>query len=553
LIRFDRVVTLLLAFAAAAAPACSGRNQIGIQLDGGGAGGSNAGNSGTGGRGGAAGAGGQSSVAGSSGGAVGGTGGSSGVAGGAGGGAAGMGVAGSGTAGGGAAGTGVTPSGPQPRVLVVDPATNRFVAYDRQGQVVHNYHDRLDLGAGFAGRNVWVDGRLSSWDGPTDARAGSLVVAGPNGFAEPLQPSRILIRGQSSTTGPTRVRVLGADGAIINEHTIAGAWEAVHLSPKRGYIYANRYVDTPPTHDVGAVIRAADGMILAQRDVTSAAFARDDSRFVYVPQPYDLTRPVRVLDPMAGAEVGPAPGTEPWVSVPNMPQTFLQATVNSRAVLLVSGQAPDGRLLYSIDWLGNVLGFASLELPRYSDEYLLAFDPAGTKVMWSRQSINGGSSPVSGSFQLDFTNPPATPWTGGDATCFGRPTAVAFKLAGTSLQSCACSDGACTTIAAVPPVPDAGWLPRVLTNRSGSVVVVTNDWPLSRTPVSYPNTLCFSPTGQPLASAPYGSPIIDETGQLVLIRPSLGTQREHAIVDLTRGIVTLIGNPPGWSPVIIYE
>jgi hypothetical protein len=84
-------------------------------------------------------------------------------------------------------------------------------------------------------------------------------------------------------------------------------------------------------------------------------------------------------------------------------------------------------------------------------------------------------------------------------------------------------------------------------------VVVTYDWPFSRTPVASPNILCFSPTGQPLASAPYGTALLDETGQLLLIRPSLGMQREHAIVDLTRGTVSLIGMPLNWSARIIYE
>jgi hypothetical protein len=465
--------------------------------------------------------------------------------------------------GGGAGGSGDTPAGPQPRVLVVDPATNRFLSYDRQGQIVRSYHERLDVGTGFGGRNVWVDGAVMSWDGPSDARAGSLVVAAPSGFDEPLQPSRILIRAQASPAGPTRVRVLGADSAIITEHTIAGVWEAFHLSPKRGYIYADRFVAAAPPYDVAAVIPASDGMIVAQRDVLSAgpagegraAFARDDSRFVYAPHPYDMATPVRVLDPRTSAEVVPAPGSHPWFAVPNMPQTFVQGTVNDRAVLLFSGQATEGRLLYSIDWQGNFLNFAAPEMPSYAADNLLAVDPPGNKVMWSRQSIDGPTRPnrYAGSFQLDFTGPPATAWTGGDAACFGRPTAVSFKVIGTSLQRCACSDGTCTTIAAVPAAPDTGWVPLVLTNRRGSVVVVTYDWPSSGTPAGSPNIFCFSPTGQPLASAPYGAALLDETAQLLLIRPTLGVPREHAIVDLTRGTVSLIGMPPNGSARIIYE
>jgi len=435
-------------------------------------------------------------------------------------------------------------------VLVVDQASNRFVAYDRQGQIVRDYRARLDLGSGFTARNVWVDGRLLSWDGPTASHGGNLVGA-PRGLAEPLGPSRILIHAQASATGPNKVRVLAPDGEITNEHTITGSWEAFDLSPARGYLYASRHVDAGDT-TVGAVIRITDGTIVWQRDVKSAGFARDDSRFIY--SPTDFGSPVRVLNPATGAEVAPTPGQPPWATPPNIPYAYVQGTLSNRAMLMVSGNSADGNLLYSIDWQGIVRRFGS-EVPRYSNEYLHAVDPGGNKVLWSRDTngLDGNPATHVGAFELDFASMMEGPWTGTDYSCFGRPAEVFFTLVGSSLQSCACESGTCTPIATLPALPEVGWLPRVVTNVAKTVAVVTYDWPLNRQPTQYPNLRCFAPNGQLLATVPFGSPEIDETGQLVLLHPSLGTGWEHAIVDLSRGSVSMIGMPPGWSPRIIYE
>jgi len=38
---------------------------------------------------------------------------------------------------------GAETSGPQPRVLVIDPATDQFLTYDRDGLPVHDYHSAL--------------------------------------------------------------------------------------------------------------------------------------------------------------------------------------------------------------------------------------------------------------------------------------------------------------------------------------------------------------------------------------------------------------------------
>src|SRR5262245_38547979 len=77
-------------------------------------------------------------------------------------------------------------------VLVFDPTTHLFAAYNRDGQLVHDYLAHLDFGAGCADRNFWANGRLLSWDG-TRAWSPTVGSATP-GLAEPLLVSRIVMR-----------------------------------------------------------------------------------------------------------------------------------------------------------------------------------------------------------------------------------------------------------------------------------------------------------------------------------------------------------------------
>ena len=221
-------VTVILSLIAALLPACSARNHIGEQSPGaagtGGAGIGSAGQSGAGGVGQA----GSAGLAGRGGSAAGNTG---------------TGGATAGTSGATGA-AGATALGPQPRVLIVDPPTNRFLSFDRSGQA-RDYRAQLDFGAGFGARTIWLDGWFSMiWDAPP--LGGNYASPGaPRGFDEPRAPSVILIRSAADSGNTVKIKAVGTSGTLLATHTLSGAWEAFQISPKRGYLYAQGH-DRPP-------------------------------------------------------------------------------------------------------------------------------------------------------------------------------------------------------------------------------------------------------------------------------------------------------------------
>ena len=152
--------------------------------------------------------------------------------------------------GGGAAGAagaaGAIGTGPQPRVLFVDPPTSRFLSYDRDGQPVHDYGTQLDFGSGFGGRGIWLDGWLPvNWDGaqPTGAYASAPP---PRGFDEPLAASVMMIRAAATSGSTVKVKALRADGSLLATQTLSGTWTAFQISPRRMYLYGKAIHPTRP-------------------------------------------------------------------------------------------------------------------------------------------------------------------------------------------------------------------------------------------------------------------------------------------------------------------
>ena len=461
-----------------------------------------------------------------------------------------MGTGGSGVAG--SAGT-AGAAGLEPRALIVDPATSRFVAYDRNGQIVHDYSAKLDLGSGYTARNIWVNGRLLPWDGPLDARPGGLLGRSP-GLAEPPAPSWILIRAAPPAAGSAKVRMLTVGGQTAADLSVAGAtWESFQLSPQGGYLYANAYVPARDV-DLAAVVRLSDGMTLFRQEVGQSAFARDDSHFFYLPT-NGLQPPVRVVDLATQTDIIPSLRQPVFMTQPGVTVTLV-ATTRDRAVIQTDGVNQFGRLLWSMDWAANITRFGS-DMPTYNDEYLQTFDPSGGKATWSRQTNGLDGKPIvyAGAFEVDFASMAAGAWSGTDFACYGRPTDdLSYKLTagGDAVQACACGSGTCTTIATLPAVSDAGWSPRLIVSANRKVVVVGYDWPLNRLPASFPQVTCLSATGQLLASLPAGTPMVDDTGQLVLLRePGLGISYRLGIANLATGAFTWLGTPV--SAAIVYE
>ena len=119
-----------------------------------------------------------------------------------------------------------------------------------------------------------------------------------------------------------------------------------------------------------------------------------------------------------------------------------------------------------------------------------------------------------------------TTWDGADFSCFRRPSEVAFKIVGSALQSCACGDNTCTTIATLPAVPQSGWLPRLLVSADRRTVVVGYDWGLNSLPTSYPEIVALRANGDVIGRFSFGFAELDDTGQLLLIRPWLPGGRD---------------------------
>ena len=462
-----------------------------------------------------------------------------------------------GTGGGASAGTGgvggaagsLNPGAPEPRVLVVDPATDRFVAYDRGGQIVHDYHAELDFGTGFVARNAWVDWRLLRWDGPSDVPP--RLDRPARGLSVPLRGSRILLRAENPGAGRVKVKVLTAAGTVENAFTVDGAWSAFQLSPTRQYIYAT----TSPigsAYQVAAVLRPADGAVLWQKTVAAAVFAAGDERLVFVP-PYDGTSTVRIKNLTTGDEIAPAGSQEPFASDPDI-AISLEAALGERVVLQAAGTVLQSRLLYSMDWQGNIARFGS-QTPRFTDEYLHAVDPSGQRVLWSSQANgrDGMSAMHIGTYEMSLVGTAIAPWDGTDEACFGRPTEKTFKLSGTALQSCNCSDGTCATIATLPASP-SGWTTTLITNADRRTVLVRPDWLLgSSVPAPRPDILCYNAAGALLATIPWGGAELDDTGQIVLVRGAVGSTNagQSGVLDLARGEIRWIG--AAQSAVIVYE
>jgi hypothetical protein len=517
----------LLPLMAALGAACSSQNHLGTQgTAGAGAGAGQAGSTGTG-----AGGGGPAGN--------GGTGGTSGAGGTSAGGAGGEGATG---AGGAAGAGGATAVGPQPRVLLVDPATNRFLTYDLDGQPVRDLSPQLDFGAGFGKRIVRVDGLGTAWD----ENEWSVISAtgAPRGVDEPLTPSVILIHATATGGDVVKVKALEPSGALVTSQTLSGAWNGFDMSPKRGYLYAHVFSDNDT--QANGVIRVSDGQIVWQGRSGWFGFARDERHFVYFPP--GTSRLPTVVDLATGAEVASTSTLIP----PDITTFGLLAVLDGRAVIS-AGWQNHGTLLWTVDWQGQVTPFRS-DIPMHVSESLQRFHPTGTKAVWSRGMDGTGSPPSAelGAYEIDLATNASMPWSGPDYSCFGRPGEIAFKLAGNMVQSCACGDGTCRDIAAVPAVSDARWTPRLYVSANRRTVVVGFEWISAQAPVNPPEVLCLRASGEVITRLPWGMVKLDDTGQLLLISSAFpATTPQTGIVNLVAGTVTWLAQSP--RALIVYE
>lgn len=430
----------------------------------------------------------------------------------------GTGVAGGGGAGGSAAGTG----GPGPRLLVADLASNRFVAYDRYGQIVHDYASQLDFGSGFTSRTVDVGGVPDGLDGTRERAV-------------------IFITAQSTPAGTTKLRMVGIDGQLAAEHSVAGAWDWLGLSPKNGYLYATRSVFD--SGDIAAVFRVADSSVVWQGGpIAQVIFPRDGEPLVYVP--FDRAMPIRLVDLATATDSAPAL-TQPVFALQPGVWVTLVASTGARMVLQTDGVGRYGRLLWSMDWQARITRFGAT-MPEYTDEYFLGFDPTETKAVWQSQTNGNDGQPIVyvGAYQIDFASGLVGPFSG-TTECFGRPSQSTFKIDSGAVQSCPCSGAACSTIATLPALEN-GWTPSIQRSADGNALLITYGWARNAAPrAPFPDIKCFSASGAVLATLPYGTATMDPTGQIVLYREVLATTLGRTgIVNLATGNVAWINPAP---------
>ncbi len=436
---------------------------------------------------------------------------------------------------GGAKGSGFGKAEVEPRVLVVDPAANRLEARDREGVLVRNYVADLELGSDYANRSVAADTLdFLPWDGTEYASA---YLSGTNrGLAEAIQPSRIIIRADATTGTAVKIKLLTVSGAVAAEHPINGAWPAFQISPRRGYLHAVRRLQNDVKH--AAVFRVADGDLVWEGDISSAAFTRDDSRYVFVPA--DYSAPVTIVDLATGVSTTPTAQQLPFTMQPG---TILgvEAALNDRAV--IGGYVTaDG--LWSVDWQGNVRAFD--EAPARTDAYFNRFDAVGRRALWSRQTQD---PPVTASFYVtDLASMMTSPWAGPAGSCFDQPTLPYFTVESGALRSCSCSDESCSTIATIPVV--ANWYPQLTVSRDHNVVMVNYSYFSGSRPPMIPSTLCFTASGELLATIAGGSPELDQTGQVVLNRETYANY-DYTVVNLVTGNQHPLGRAE-WAG-FIYE
>jgi len=429
-------------------------------------------------------------------------------------------------------------------VLIVDPATNRFASYDRDGQQVHDYSAHLDFGAGFGARSVWrEDGPGTSWD--ANAPSGAFWSPPPaNGFDQAPMASALLISAATTAGDHVSVKAVRADGTLIGSASLSGAWNAMQLSPRRVYIAAQGQAANP---NVNAVFRLSDGQKVWQGSAVTAGFTPDDRHFVYLPG--NVTALPRVLDLVQGAETASTSSQIPLLSGLTL---GLYGVVNDWAVLGTQWNGY-GLLLWAVDWQGSVTRFGS-DMPMAVDETLHGFDPGAAKAVFSRQANGSDGQPTSylGGFAFDFAAKASTPWNGIDFTCFGRPSEVAFRIVGSTVQSCSCADSTCQAIATLPALTES-WVPVLLVSDDRQTIVVDYQWPFQRAPTSFPDILALRASGQMIARLSFGFAQMDNTGRLLVL--SSFVSGPHAgqlgIVNLVAGTVVYMDGASGYS--IIYE
>ena len=433
-------------------------------------------------------------------------------------------------------------SGIQPRVLIIDPATDKFLTYDRDGQTVHDYHSALDFGAGYEKRGIRQEAISVAWDATATVYYNNDFPAPLPGLDEPLRPSRIVVVAASTSGLGARAKIISMDGSVVADHAVPADHMDVRVSPAQKFLYAAQHVGSlywcsQVTHAI--VARMTDGATVWQGNLCDTAFARDDSHLVFSPTNGCPEPPIHIVDLVTGQAT---PASPPASCDAGVASAYLRGASTLGAVFATTGLS----IPSYVDWQGKVSPFAPTLSPSVTATYVVRFNPQGSGVLW------GG--PTRQEFKLaDLTS---QPWKGFDDNCYGQPDRAFVKLQAPSIQYCRCSDGTCALLATLAAPADAGWTPSAQLSPDGRFVFINYGWPLDRSPTVGQDRLLYRSTGELLFTAPArftGEIMFDQTGQLAVLRTRrsyVGTS-ELAIINLSNGQATTLPVPRSYT--IVYE
>jgi len=447
-------------------------------------------------------------------------------------------------------------------VVIVDETTDQFAAYDRDGQVVHDYHSLLDFGDQFQNPVISVSNQITRWGATIGATSSLWWLAEPKGLAQPPVPSTIVVGARRVGVDSVRIKISSVAGDVLADFEFAGDWQVFGLSPAQRYLVA---ADTSLTEAV--IVRLSDKSVVWQGSPAGvAAFSPDDAHFIGVPSDYRV--PFQQVDLETGATSEPDLSKLPFPFDSTRQHVFVETAVNSGAV--ITADYGDGdtltTCLWWVDWQGKITPLDPAR-PRYVYDQFTRWNATGTQALWWRiaaSTVDPGLPP--GYFAFDPSTMRSQAWTDVgqgspsvpagsrsiDSTdCFGGAANTFFGIVGDSLMSCDCASGNCTSIASLAPA-STEWKPSLVVSSDHHFVAVPFSWTLSsRTPTTEKDTLLFRSTGALVGSLPYGRVEFDRLSELLVTTGQGPASEDRGIVNLSTGEVTSLGKAT--DAVVVYE
>jgi hypothetical protein len=447
-------------------------------------------------------------------------------------------------------------------VLIVDETTDQFAAYDRDGQVVHDYHSLLDFGDQFQNPVISVSNQITRWGATIGATSSLWWLAQPKGLARPPVPSTIVVGARRVGVDSVRIKISSIAGDLLADFEFAGDWQVFGLSPAQRYLVA---ANTALTETV--ILRLSDKSVVWQGSPAEMPiFSPDDAHAISVPSGYPV--PFQQVDLETGATSEPDLSKLPFPFDSTRQHVFVETAVNSGAVITADYGYGDTltTCLWWVDWQGRITPLDPAR-PRYVYDEFTRWNATGTQALWWRitaSTVDPGL-PL-GYFSFDPSTMRSQAWTDVgqgspsvpagtrsiDSTdCFGGAASTFFGIVGDSLMSCDCASGNCTSIASLAPA-STEWDPSLVVSPDRRFVAVPFSWTLSsRTPTTGKDTLLFRSTGTLVGSLPHGRVEFDRLSELLVTTSQRPASEDRGIVNLSTGEVTWLGKAT--NAVVVYE